>query len=200
MNVNYSIRKGLISAAAILALVGTAMAQAQSACDHPNALPQSFFDVPQGPQGNWKAFVLVDSQQSDNSLVPVVVAAAGALQGPADKRGLKLGCGVLKNRSPKQVSSVQLRWILVRDQDPGPIVASGYEPKNILQEGHSPAIELSIFPDSVRRTDFSAINFAAITKDIAKDGTLTGKYVLIIGVREVVFEDGSVWKSEPVVK
>ena len=190
----------LISAAATVAFVATAMAQDLSPCDHPNALPQSFFDVPQGPQGDWKAFVLLDSRQTDDPLVPVVVAGAGTLQGPADKRGLKLGCGVLRNRSPKQASSVQLRWILVRDQAPGSVAASGYDPKNVLLEGHPPPSDLTIFPDSVRRTDFSAINFAAITKDIAKDGTLTGKYVLIIGVREVIFEDGSVWKADPVVK
>jgi hypothetical protein len=51
-----------------------------------------------------------------------------------------------------------------------------------------------------RQTDFSIISFAAVTKDLAKDGILSGDYFLLIGVYEVQFDDGSVWNAGPVVK
>ena len=100
-----------------LACGSIAVAQSANPCDHPNNLPSSFFDVPQGPQGNWRASLSPEPQQADDPLVPVVVAGAGAIQGPADRRGMRLGCGVLRNRSQKSVTAVKLRWILVRNQD-----------------------------------------------------------------------------------
>ena len=69
-----------------------------------------------------------------------------------------------------------------------------------MQEGHTPPIELSIPKESFRRTDFSIISFAAVTKDLAKEGILTGDYFLLVGVYEVLFEDGSVWNAGPVLK
>ena len=177
-----------------------AKAQSVNPCDHPNNLPSSFFDVPQGPQGTWTASPLPDLRQSDNPLVPVVVAMAGAIQGPANRRGMRLGCGILRNRSQIPVTAVQLRWILVRNQDRSVISQKDYTPETVLLEGHTPPIELSIPKESLRRTDFSIISFGAVTKDLANDGILTGDYFLLIGVYEVLFEDGSVWNAESGVR
>jgi hypothetical protein len=77
------------------------------------------------------------------------------------------------------------------------IAQQGYSPETVLAEGHTIPIELSIATESFRRTDFSIINFAAVTETLAKDGILTGDYVLLVGVHEVLFADGSVWKAEP---
>jgi hypothetical protein len=177
-----------------------AAAQSVNPCDHPNNLPSSFFEVPQGPQGTWTASQLPDLRQADDPLVPVVVGMAGAIQGPANRRGMRLGCGVLRNRSQKSVTAVQLRWILVRNQDRLMIAQKGYTADTVLLEGHTPPIELSIPKESLRRADFSIISFAAVTKDLAKEGILTGDYFLFVGVYEVLFEDGSVWNAGPVVR
>jgi hypothetical protein len=72
--------------------------------------------------------------EDELKLVPVVVAGAGAIQGPADRRGMRLGCGVLKNRSPKSVASVALRWILVKNQDRPEIAKRGYSRETVLNE------------------------------------------------------------------
>src|SRR6266446_1103521 len=89
-----------------LASGSIAVAQSANPCDHPNNLPSSFFEVPQGPQGTWTAALSPEPQQVDDPLVPVVVAMAGAMQGPASRRGMRLGCGVLRNRSQKSVTAI----------------------------------------------------------------------------------------------
>ena len=182
-----------------LMLWAGANAQAQNAnpCDHPNNLPASFFEVPVGPQGDWTAVALPDPLQSDDPLVPVVVAGAGGIQGPSDRRGMRLGCGTLRNRSQKSVTAVLLRWILIRRQDHLGIRQNGFSADTVLIDGHTPAIELTISPDSIRRTDFSIINFASVTQGLTRNGILSGDYFLYVGVYQVLFEDGSVWKAKP---
>lgn len=176
-----------------------AEAQSDNPCDHPNNLPASFFEVPVGPQGNWTAVALPDPRQPDDPLVPVVVMGAGGIQGPAPRRGMRLGCGTLKNRSQKSVTAVLLRWILVRRQDHLVISQHGYSSDTVLVEGHTPPIDLTISKESIRRTDFSIISFASVTQGLTKDGTLSGDYFLYVGVHEVLFEDGSVWKAKPLL-
>ncbi len=184
----------------ILAVGSKTAAQSTNPCDNPNNLPSSFFDVPQGPQGNWRASVSPEPQQADDPLVPVEVVGAGAIQGPANRRGMRLGCGDLRNRSQNSVTAVQLRWILVRTQDRSVIAQKGYTPDTVLLEGHTPPIELSIPKESLRRTDFSIISFAAVTQGLAKGGggMLSGDYFLFVGVYGVLFENGSVWNAGPV--
>jgi hypothetical protein len=80
------------------------------------------------------------------------------------------------------------------------ISQKGYTPDTVLLEGHTPPIQLSIPKESLRRTDFSIISFATVTKDLANDGILTGDYFLLVGVYEVLFEDGSVWNAGSVVR
>jgi len=124
----------------------------------------------------------------------------GAIQGPAGHRGMRLGCGTLKNRSQQSVTSVRLRWILIRYKDQSVITQRGYTTENVLQEGYTPAIELRIPKESVGQSDFSIITFAAVTKNLAREGILTGDYFLLVGVYEVLFEDGLVWIAGPGVK
>jgi hypothetical protein len=174
-----------------------AHAQSTNPCNHTNNLPASFFEVPIGPQGTWTATISPDLQQDNDSLVPVVVAGAGAIQGPADRRGMRLGCGTLRNRSQKMVIAVLLRWILVRNQDRPVIVEKGYTSETVLVQGHTQPIELTISKESFRRTDFSIINFASVTQGLTKDGLLSGDYFLYVGVHQVLFEDGSLWKAKP---
>jgi len=175
-------------------------AQTVNPCDTPNKLPATFFEVPAGPQGTWTAFVAPDPRQPDDPEVPVLVAGAGAIQGPANRRGMRLGCGTLKNRSPKSVVSLQLRWILVRTQDRPVIAQQGYTTETVLAEGHTTPMELSIAKDGFRQTDFSLISFAAATQTLLKDGILTGDYALIVGVHQVLFEDGTMWQSTSILK
>jgi hypothetical protein len=200
MNIIVTFRWVCLLVIPTLACVSNAAAQSVNPCDNPNNLPSSFFEVPQGPQGTWTASPLPDLRQADDPLVPVVVAGVGAIQGPVNRRGMRLGCGVLRNRAQTPVTAVQLRWVLVRNEDRSVISQKGYTPDTVLQEGHTPPIELSIPKESFRRTDFSIISFAAVTKDLAKEGILTGDYFLFVGVYEVLFEDGSVWNAGPVLK
>jgi len=182
----------------ILAAGSKTAAQTINPCDNP--LPPSFFEVPQGPQGSWRAQPMPELKQNNDPLLPVVVVGAGSIQGPANRRGMRLGCGLLRNRSQKLVTAVQLRWILVREQDHSVIAQKGYTPDTVLVEGHTPPIELSIPMDSSRRTDFSIISFAEVTKDLASGGMLTGDYFLLVGVYAVRFEDGSVWNARPLLR
>ncbi|HEX6732041.1 MAG TPA: hypothetical protein VF074_18635 [Pyrinomonadaceae bacterium] len=178
----------------------TVDAQSANPCDHPKRLPPEFFEVPPGPKGDWRATVSPDTHQADDPLLPVVVSGAGAIQGPANRRGMRLGCGVLKNRSGKSVIAVSLRWTFVRNQDRAAILQNGYTSDTVVLEGHTESISLTIPETSVRRTDFSIINFAAVTAPLTRNGMLSGDYFLYVGVYEVRFGDGSVWKSGPLVR
>jgi hypothetical protein len=184
-----------------LMLWAGANAEDQSAnpCDQPNNLPASFFEVPIGPQGNWTAVALPDPKQPDDALVPVIVVGVPNLQGPANRRGMRLGCGVLKNRSQKSVTAVLLRWILVKRQDHLVIKQNGYTSDTVLIDGYTAPIELTISQESSRRTDFSIINFVSVTLGFTKDGILSDDYFLYVGVHEVLFDDGSVWKAKPLL-
>jgi hypothetical protein len=179
----------------VLSTFSNANGQDLNPCDRPNALPSSFFEVPVGPQGDWKAFISPDLKQSEDPMVPVVVDGAGAIQGPAGRRGMRLGCGLLRNRSEKTVIAVQLRWILVRNEDRSVIARNGYTRETVLQEGHTQEIQLTISSINVRRMDFSIISFGAITEPLTRNGTLSGDYCLYVGVNEVRFSDGSVWNA-----
>lgn len=198
-----NIARYLLSVSVLLTLVlyaSTAAAQSANPCDDPKHLPPTFWEVPPGPQGDWRAVVSPDTHQSSDLLLPVVVAGAGATQGPTNRRGMKLGCGVLKNRSEKSVTAVSLRWTLVRNQDRAAILHNGYTSDTVVLEGYTEPIALTIPRTGTRSTDFSIINFAAVTAPLTRDGILSGDYFLYVGVYEVRFDDGSVWKSGPLVR
>ena len=184
----------------ILSFSSSATAQSSNPCDDPKNLPASYFELPQGPQGTWTAYVSPEPQQADNPTVPLVVAGAGAIQGPAHRRGMRLGCGLLKNRSQKSVAAFQLRWILIRKQDRAIVASGGYTPDTVLLTGHTLPIELNIPQNSFRHADFSFISFAAITEELVKDGLLSGDYVLLVAMHEVHFADGTTWHAEPLLK
>jgi hypothetical protein len=177
----------------------SAPAQDIGPCDTPNKLPASFFEVPEGPQGDWRATHLPDLRQGADPQVPVEVAGVGAIQGPVGRRGMRLGCGALRNRSDKSVSSVVLRWILINRQDRPEIIDKGYTSDTVLDHGHTGPITLAIMPDSIRRADFSVIDWRAVTQTLTREGKLRGDYFLCVGVQQATFEDGSVWNAPQLV-
>ena len=178
-----------------LAIGSPVRAQSVNPCDTPNSLPQSFFEVPTGPQGTWSVSVEPDRWQTEDPRVPVVVAGAGGIQGPANRRGLRLGCGTLRNRSLNPVTAIQLGWSLAKVQDRAVIAHQGSSPDTILLQGHTEYIELSISGNGLRRTDFSVINFNDVTSALQTEGMLDGAYILLVAVHEVRFADGTIWKA-----
>ncbi len=181
----------------IVGLESRAAAQSSNPCDTPNNLPSSFFEVPKGPDGPWTAYVSIDPTQDKDPQIPVVVAGTGAIQGPAGRRGMRLGCGLLKNRSQKAVVDFQLRWILVRTKDRAAVAQTGYSPDTVAQAGYTPTVRLDIPKEGERRTDFSIISFAAVTQPLLNDGILSGDYVLLVGVQHVFYDDGTIWNAGP---
>lgn len=187
---------GVFLVLVIIASGWNVYAQNVNPCDTPNNLPQSFFEVPKGPEGNWSADVMPDTWQAEDAQIPLVVAGAGSIQGRVGQRGVRLGCGLLKNNSLKPVTGVQLRWIIARRQDRATIQQQGFTPTTVLLSGHSQYIELRIPMRSMRRTDFSVINFAEIVQPLIEGGSLNGEYLIYVGVDEVRFEDGSQWNAK----
>ncbi|MCM3902847.1 MAG: hypothetical protein ND866_14170 [Pyrinomonadaceae bacterium] len=163
---------------------------------HPTISLNHSFEVPEGPEGNWSADVIPDTWQARDAQIPVVVAMAGSIQGRIGHRGVRLGCGLLKNRTLNPVAAVQLRWIIARRQDRATIAQQGFTPNTALLSGHTPYIELQIPKENMRRTDFAVINFVEIVRPLLRGGSLNGEYVIYVGVDEVRFEDGSQWKAK----
>src|SRR5258707_13076884 len=125
MNIIVTFRWVCLLVIPTLACESNAGAQSVNPCDNPNNLPSSFFEVPQGPQGTWTASPLPDLRQADDPLVPVVVAMAGAIQGPANCTGMRLGGGLLRNRTQTPVTADQLRLGLGKNEDRSQIYPTG---------------------------------------------------------------------------
>jgi len=133
--------------------------------------------------------VVPDPSQRKVAAVPVIVTSIGFV---VDKeKSLEFYKGYLENRSPKAVISVRIRWKLIADED--------RELKNPLNRGETAPISVRVEGNDKREVEFPIPKFHEITKPLVKSKSLHGKYFLIAGVSEVLFEDGSSWKEEETI-
>ncbi len=137
------------------------------------------------PRGKWGFGLLFDRRQFDDSSVPVAVGGIQSLSGAGRHLGvIKIKRVRIKNRSPKIVSSVQLRWT----------IASLDDPTKVLLEGSGHLVNIWVEADSSQVIEIPTLYPALLFKPLAKNGELNGRFQLTIGVQEARFADGSFWR------
>jgi hypothetical protein len=144
----------------------------------------------QKPQGRWTTGLVSDMEQYNDNSVPVVVGAIQSLAGGGKYAGVfKVKRLEIKNRSSKAVNSVQLRWSIVRLDDP----------TKVLLEDDLPFVNFWAEADSSKVIEIPPLYPLPLFKALAKDGELNGQFKVTIGVQEARFADGSFWRGqEPV--
>jgi hypothetical protein len=96
----------------------------------------------------------------------------------------------IKNRSPKALNAVQLRWAITYLDDQ----------TKVLLEGTTPFVNFWAEADSAQVVEIPTIYPSLLFKPLAKDGVLNGEFMLRIGLQEARFTDGSFWRRRgPVV-
>lgn len=173
--------------AALAALACAASAQ-QGPSQYPKAAPFTDEDVKVGRlAGLWGVGPGFDNSQLNDPSVPVVVKGINMISGDPTTKfvGLvKLQGADLENRGARAASRVQLRWALVNRD----------EPDKILLEGVTASFDVQVNPGESLKTDTPPIFFNRIAQPLLSEGQLQGKFNIVVGVNEVAFEDGSVWR------
>lgn len=173
--------------AALAALACAAIAQ-EAPSQYPKAAPFTDEDVKVGKlQGPWGVGPGFDNSQLNDPSVPLVVKGVNMISGDPTTRfiGLvKLQGADLENRGARAASRVRLRWALV-DRD---------EPDKILLEGVTAPFDARVGARESLKTDTPPIFFNRIVQPLLVEGQLQGKFTIVVGVSEVAFEDGSVWR------
>jgi hypothetical protein len=135
-------------------------------------------------KGRWSAQSDLDEKQFNDPSVPVYVKGINMFWGRGKFLGrMKIPEVILENRSPRQSSSVRLKWTIT-SQD---------EPDVVLLEGVTPLFEARINSYSAARVDVPEIYFNKILKPLRKEEELNGRFRLVLGVHEVQFSDGQQW-------
>ena len=139
------------------------------------------------PLGEWNFSLGADTEQFYDPSVPVAVSIVQSLSGQGKYAGvLKVKRLEIKNRGSKAVNSVQLRWKIFNFDDPS----------KVLLEGTTPFLNFWAEANSAKVVEIPTIYPVHLFNPLAKDGKLTGRFKLMIGVQEARFDDGSGWKRQ----
>jgi hypothetical protein len=176
-----------LALAALAALACAAVAR-QGPSQYPKATPFTDEDLKAGKlSGPGAVGPGFDNSQLNDPSVPVVVKGINMISGDPTTKfiGLvKLQGADLENRGAKATSRVQLRWALVNRD----------EPEKVLLEGVTPYFDARVGAGESLKTDTPPIFFNRIVQPLLVEGRLEGRFDLRVGVGEVAFEDGTVWR------
>ncbi|MCA1591455.1 MAG: hypothetical protein LC754_02135 [Acidobacteria bacterium] len=138
------------------------------------------------PSGNWSwsahSFSAHPYWSADYGNLPVVVYSV-----TSDERARIAKVGV-KNFSDKSVVGIRFGWFLTTEEDLG----------TILQHGQTPLLEIEnlLSPSDIRILVYPVTSIGKIYKPLLKDGVLNGDFNIFIGVEEIRYSDGTIWKLE----
>ncbi len=139
------------------------------------------------PRGKWAFATVLDMGQFESSSMPVAVSGIQSLSGGGRHQGVtKIKRIELRNRSPKIVNSVQLRWTLA------PLDA----PEEVLSEGTTQFANIWVEANSTKVVEIPTLYPALLLRSLAKDGVVVGRFKLTIGIQEARFADGSFWRRQ----
>jgi hypothetical protein len=126
-----------------------------------------------------------DMPQFNDTSVPAAIGAMQSLSGGGKfRRVIKIKRVQIKNRSPKAVNSVQLRWTITGEG----------EPEKVLLEGTTMFANIWVEANSSKVVEIPTIYPSLLFKPLAQDGLLRGKFQLTFGLQEIRFADGSFWR------
>ena len=145
-------------------------------------------------QGGMEIAVMPDQQQFTNPAVPVVVfrAVSGLSEPDADaKKQYLIKEVILENRSTKDISSVTVRWVITPLNSRTTPLARGEFSPHVLQSLHK-----TLRAGQRQTLKLSHPKLSELIQQVPNVEAMGSKFVFLIGVAEVVFEDGSSWKEE----
>jgi hypothetical protein len=89
----------------------------------------------------------------------------------------------VENGTSRRLDAVRLSWYL----------SSREAPDYVLLQGKSPMLRLpgGIAAGAVERVQFPVVSFAKIHKPLARDGVVSGNYLIQVGAVEARFDDGT---------
>ena len=130
-------------------------------------------------RGRREIVTVFDRRQIWNESVPVVVVATMT----SSERGWHVRGGSIRNRSPRTVEGVSLRWT----------VTPFDQPNVVLNDGVTGRISVNVPPGERRALRFPDMNFRRILRPLVRNETLEGRFLITIRVTEAYFTDGSQW-------
>jgi hypothetical protein len=136
--------------------------------------------------GKWMLGSVIDLKQTQDYSVPVIVSGFKTVYGQGKYlRRVKIPQVKIENRSQRVLQSVRLRWAITNYDDLG----------TVLLEGVIPTMDVRIEPfGEPLLMDIPPIYFNKIVKPLLKDGELNFHAMLIVGIQEARFADGTIWQ------
>lgn len=137
------------------------------------------------PGGAWNLSIALDKEQFYDDSVPVAVSTVQTMSGKGKYAGVvKIKRLEITNRRAKAVNSVQFRWRITKLDDPS----------KVLLEGTTVFVNFWAEADSTKVVEIPTIYPVYLFNPLAKNGELNGQFMLMIGVQEARFTDGSFWR------
>ncbi|HMG73946.1 MAG TPA: hypothetical protein VK582_10630 [Pyrinomonadaceae bacterium] len=146
-------------------------------------------EVKNGPAGDWFVATVPDQTQQTANRAPVYVYSTVTALASGNLSNLIVAGVTLVNAAYQPVESVALRWSVI-DVDKSISVA----------EGSTVHFKVDIDSRSGRKVECPHLNFAKISRELAKNDRLNGNFKLMVGVGSVRFADGTVWTDTDVRK
>ncbi|MBV9928004.1 MAG: hypothetical protein JOZ96_23490 [Acidobacteria bacterium] len=136
------------------------------------------------PAGTWGYATLLDDKKDDPS-VPAYVRSIQLLSGGGKHQLInKIKRVEVRNRSSQPIVSVQVRVeVVYLDQPDDVLLADAFPPVNAY-----------ITPDSPQVVEIRTLHPPRLLKPLARGGELYGDFGIRMGVQEVRFADGTLWR------
>lgn len=145
------------------------------------------------PLGAWSVSAVPDLDQTHDNVTPVVIDGLTTLIGKEKWGGfVKVIKVTVNNRSIKPVKAMQLRWIIVTEEDRA---ARKPDSEAMLLDGYTPSFEVNMPGRAQKGVECPVIDFIKKAKPLIKNGALNGNFVVKVRVDAILYEDGSGWKD-----
>jgi hypothetical protein len=137
------------------------------------------------PAGKWGYSIDLDDKQINDASAPAYVSSIQLLSGGGKYQGIhKIKRVQVKNRSSRSIVLVQVRVEVIRFK----------EPEKVLLEDEFPFANAVIAPNSSEAVEVKTLYPPRLLKALARDGELSGHFVIMMSVQAVRFADGSFWR------
>jgi len=141
----------------------------------------------------WDVSSMPDTVQFNDPSAPVAVysVASGVKEASADgPRELQVKEVIVQNKSSKDVSSLTLRWTVTPLNERTTVLLRGQHETHVLRPLHK-----TLAAGHRQTLKLSLPKIAKILKTVPNADSYSG-FAIIIGVSDVVFEDGSSWEEK----
>lgn len=147
-----------------------------------------------GTQAAMEIAVLPDQQQFTNPAVPVITVrtVSGRSDSDADsKKQILIKEVIIENRSEKNISSITVRWrITPLNSRLTTLVRGEFSPHELQSLGKT------LKPGQRQTLKLSHPKLITLIQKIPNKEAMNNEFAFVIGVAEVIFEDGSTWKED----